>query len=82
MRVVLWGGDLFPTQFQAAFVENERVGSRYPPDGNRHPLRCLPVMRFRQPESSLSLFAAEFPDAHTHCPQRGEIGRRAQCHQP
>lgn len=82
MRVVLWGGDLCPTRFQAAFVKNERVGNRCPPDGNRHLLFCLPVMRFRQPESPLSLFAAEFPDAHTHCPQRGEIGRRAQCHQP
>lgn len=51
MRVVLWGGDLCPTRFQAAFVKNERVGSKHPPDGNRHPLRCLPVMRFRQPES-------------------------------
>ena len=51
MRVDLWGGDLCPTRFQAAFVENERMGSRYPPDGNRHPLLCLPVMRFRQPES-------------------------------
>lgn len=50
MRVVLWGGDLCPTRFQAALGE-ERVGSRYPPDGNRHPLLCLPVMRFRQPES-------------------------------
>ena len=51
MRVVLWGGDLCPTQFQAAFVENERVGSKHPPNGNRHLFRCLPVMRFRQPES-------------------------------
>lgn len=76
MRVVLWGGDLCPTRFQAALGE-ERVGSKYPPDGNRHLLFCLPVMRFRQPESSLSLFAAEFSYAHPHCPQRGEIGRRA-----
>ena len=44
------GADLCPTRFQAA-LGDERVGSRYPPDGNRHPLRCLPVMRFRQPES-------------------------------
>lgn len=50
MRVVLWGGDLCPTRFQAALGE-ERVGSRYPPDGNRHPLLCLQVMHFRQPES-------------------------------
>ena len=51
MRVVLRDGDLCPTRFQAAFVENECVGSKHPPDGNRHLLFCLPVMRFRQPES-------------------------------
>ena len=34
VRVVLRGGDLCPTRFQAAFVENERVGSKCPSDGD------------------------------------------------